>query len=160
MKKYDKILPEVIVGLGSLTEYEAGSTSIKKLHILLEDWLGDDLMKCHPVYFVTENLKKGLENKSFNGFQFEDMIVTEDEYFENNFQLDIPLPKFYWMKISGKQDEDDLYISSDDFLMADINFVDYLKKNFRTEFLHVNPEVNKKREEFLEKLLARTKSRE
>jgi len=57
-EKIRKNFPEVIVGLGSLTEYEAGSTSIKKLHILLEDWLGDDLMKCHPVYFVTENKKE------------------------------------------------------------------------------------------------------
>ena len=158
MKKYDKILPEVIVGLGSLTEYEAGSTSIKKLHILLEDWLGDDLMTCHPVYIVTENLKNGLQNQKFKGFEFEDMTVTEDEYFENNFQLDIPLPKFYWMKIVGKEGEDDLYLSK--YLMADIGFVNYLKQNFRTKFLDVNPEINKKQQELLQKLAARAKSRE
>jgi hypothetical protein len=150
MKKYDKILPEVIVGLGIDTVYDEGLKSIKKLHIQLEDWLGDDLMKCHPVYIVTENLKNGLQNQSFKGFLFEDMKVTEGEYFEDNFQLDITLPKFYWMRILGKEGDDDLYISTDKFLMADENFVNYIKENFKTGFLDINPEVDKAQEELLQ----------
>jgi len=114
--KYNKIVPEVIVGLGEHTEYYQDLKSIKKLHIDLEDWLGDDLMKCHPAYIVTENLKNGLQSHKFNGFQFDDIEVTKGEHFEDNFQLDISLPKFYWMKITGKKDDDDLYISPDKFL--------------------------------------------
>ncbi|WP_299249330.1 hypothetical protein [uncultured Cytophaga sp.] len=160
MKSYNEILPEVIAGLGLNTKYDQGSKLIKKLHIELEDWLGDDLMKCYPVYFVTENLKNGLENQKFKGFQFDEMEVTEGEYFEDNFQLNIALPKFYWMKIVGKENEDDLYISPNKSLMADISFINYVKQNFRTEFLYENLKEDKVREELLEKLLASAKNRD
>ena len=55
MKKYNKIFPEVIVGLGDNIEYyptefiEGQKRLITKFHIKLEDWLGDDLMECFPL---------------------------------------------------------------------------------------------------------------
>ena len=60
---YKIIQPEVIVGLGEKTEFlekEAPFKTITKLHIKLEDWLGDDLMECFPCYIITENLKNEL----------------------------------------------------------------------------------------------------
>ena len=61
--------------------------------------------------------------------------------------------------VDGKKDDDDLYISPDKFLMADENFVDYIKQNFKVNFLDVNPEVDKVQEGLLQKLLARAKNR-
>jgi hypothetical protein len=40
-------------------------------------------------------LKEALENNSFIGFTFAGIEVTEDEYFEDNYQLEKPRPDFF-----------------------------------------------------------------
>ena len=89
MKKYNKLNPEVIVGLGEKTEFlekEPPFTTVTKLHIALEDWLGDDLMECFPCYIVTEELKKYLAQSHFTGFELMEMEVTKAECFNENYQ--------------------------------------------------------------------------
>jgi hypothetical protein len=101
IKEYLIVRPEVIVGIGGNTEYyptefiEGKKRLVTKLHIQLEDWLGDDLMEIYPCYIVTQQLKEALENNSFIGFTFAGIEVTEDEYFEDNYQLEKPRPDFF-----------------------------------------------------------------
>lgn len=61
MKNYKILQPEIIVGIGDNTlflEKDPPFRTIKRLHIELENWLGDDLKECFPCYIITENLKK------------------------------------------------------------------------------------------------------
>lgn len=159
MKTYQTIQPEVIVGLGEKTEFlekEAPFLTVIKLHIQLEDWLGDDLMECHPCYIVTEKLKTGLQTTKFTGFEFSEMIVTKDEYFNDNYQLNKSLPEFYWMKIIGKQDFDDIIIGPEKSLLVGEELLDYLKKNFTLNYMDVKPERNEF-DDLLDQMIAESK---
>ena len=161
-KIYQKIQPEVIAGLGERTEYlekQPPFNTVVKLHIQLEDWLGDDLMECHPCFIVTEELKKGLENSEFNGFEIAEMEVTQDEYFSNNYQLKKPLPKFYWLKIIGKKDADDFYLSEKDYLMSSGELTNFIKENYCHTYLDINKEEDTEQQGLLKKLLERAKQR-
>ena len=104
--KYHIIEPEVIVGLGEKTEFlekEPPFNTVVKLHIQLEDWLGDDLMVNSNCYIVTESLREAVEASDFTGFNIMDLEQTKDEYFDDNYHQEKPLPKFYWMEVIGKK---------------------------------------------------------
>jgi hypothetical protein len=140
--KYKIIVPEIMVDLGDNTVFEESSSPVKKivkLHINLEVWFGDDLLTNSSNYIVTERLKKALEESNFTGFYFDNMKVTEDIYFADNYHLNQPLPKFYWMKINGIENKDDLYISDFDLYISN-KMLEYLRKNFTVNNLDINPE--------------------
>lgn len=128
--KYIKIEPEVIVGLGEDTNIDTSTIPpvVKELHINLEDWLGDDLMENYPVFIVTEPLKSNLETTAYSGYRIEDLKLTFDEYFENNYRLEKEIPKFYWMILSGIKGKDDFYIDSSQVLNVSSQAFSFLKK--------------------------------
>lgn len=142
---YKIVQPEVIVGLGNKTEFGEAAPPFKtvmKLHINLEDWLGDDLMECHPCYIITDNLKRGLENTDFSGFTFDRLELDRDEYFSDNYRLKKPLPLFHWLKITGKVNVDDVYIGEGKSLFCSDKFIKYLKENFTVNYLTIDPQKN------------------
>lgn len=159
MKDYKKIQPEVIVGLGDNTEFVEKAPPFKtviKLHINLEDWLGDDLMECYPCYIITENLKKLLEDNSFKGFEIQDMSVSLDENFENNYQQGKPLPEFYQLKITGRRNNDDLFLDEDKNLNISGTFLDFLQSNVDLKYLDIEPERNDF-DDLLDQMIAESK---
>lgn len=161
MKKYHIIQPEVIVGLGEKTEFlekEPPFLTVIKLHIKLEDWLGDDLMECYPCYIVTEQLKTGLLETEFTGFEFSEMTKTKGEYFNDNYQLKKSLPELYWMKIIGKQDIDDIIIGPEKSLLVDEDLLNYLKNNFTLKYMDINPERNEF-DNLLDQMIAESKKK-
>lgn len=159
MKDYKKIQPEVIVGLGDNTEFLEKAAPFKtviKLHINLEDWLGDDLMECYPCYIITENLKKLLEDNSFKGFEIQDMNVSLDENFENNYQQSKPLPEFYRLKITGLRNNDDLFLDEERNLNISGAFLDFLESNVDLKHLEIEPERNDF-DDLLDQMIAESK---
>lgn len=145
MKKYQAVQPEVVVGLGKRTEFlekEPPFKTVATLHLLLEDWLGDDLMECYPCYIATEELKTNLENTEFTGFEFVHMIVTIDDNFKENYQLDKPLPNFYQMKIVGVEGRYDIFIGESNVLSIENQFLNYLQKTSTTNYLDISPSRN------------------
>jgi hypothetical protein len=145
MKNYQKIQPEVIVGLGEKTQFlekVPPFRTVINLHIQLEDWLGDDLMECHPCYIVTQSLKEGLESSAFSGFEFSDLEVTKDEYFDNNYQINRPLPKFYWLKVIGVLNRDDMSVDLDSSLSISDELLSFLQRNYTLNKLDKNPQRN------------------
>lgn len=157
MKEYKAICPEIITGLGEKTTYLETNPpflTITKLHIELEDWLGDDLMLNSNCYIVTQRLKEALEEEVFTGFEFAEMEVTKSKYFSNNYQLNKALPPFYWMKILGKKDNDDIYMDNLD-LNISVPFLDFLKKNFQTQYLEIDPIYDKETDDFIMSLILR-----
>lgn len=88
--KYIKVEPEVIVGMGEHTVIDNSiyPPKVQKLHINLKDWMGDDIMENFPVYIITERLTKGLQATDFKGFKINNLELTTDEYFFENYQLE------------------------------------------------------------------------
>jgi hypothetical protein len=129
INNYHFIDPDVLVGLGDETVFGINNEEVLSLHMNIEDWLGDDLLTCHPVFIVTEQLKTKLEKTNLSGFSFADMKQSFDEYFNDNFQLKTPVPNFYWLKINGQEDKDDFFISKDKNLMISETCLKFLKEN-------------------------------
>jgi hypothetical protein len=141
-KEYLIVQPEVISGIGeNTTGNNLGSQDqITNLHIEMEDWLGDDLMECFPCYIVTENFKKIFSEKKNSGYIFDDLEITFGEYFEDNFQLEVDLPKFYWLKITGIKNDSDVFIDEKLKLNVSNQFLDILKKEVSIKHLEINPQ--------------------
>ena len=140
MINYKKVLPETLLDIGDNTVFDdpdSAKKSIVKLHINLENWLGDDLLWNFPEAIVTEKLRQSLEGSSFSGFYFAEMEVTFDTYFEDNYQLDIPIPKFYWMKVNGVENVDDVFIKDYELYLSERIF-DFLSKKHSIKNLTVN----------------------
>jgi hypothetical protein len=142
---YKIIQPEVIVGLGEKTEFlekEAPFKTITKLHIKLEDWLGDDLMECFPCYIITENLKNELIINNFSGYKIKDLEITMSEYFFNNYTLQKPIPKFYWLIIDGIEDKTDIYLGKEKKLFCNDRLINLITSKFNIKYLDINPQRN------------------
>jgi hypothetical protein len=156
---YKVIQPEVIVGLGIDTEFVekiAPFKRVKQLHLQIEDWLGDDLMECHPCYIITENLKNALQKTNFSGFSVEQLKMTKSEYFSDNHHIEKTLPLFYWLKINGHVDADDIYVGEGGALYCAEPFIDYLKQNFTLNYLEISPQKNEF-DDLLDKMIADSK---
>lgn len=110
-----------------------------------------------PEAFVTENLKKGLELSLFTGYVFENVTLTKDIYFEDNYHLDIPLPRFYWMKVLGEKGKDDLYIDNFE-LYASTRIIKFLKDNYKVNNMEIDPERDKF-DDFIDKLISDGKNK-
>ncbi|MBL7728215.1 MAG: hypothetical protein JNM68_11030 [Dinghuibacter sp.] len=153
------IQPEVIVGLGERTEYAETAPpfkTVKHLHIHLEDWLGDDLMECHPCYIVTEKLKLALLQSAFTGFVIEDMEQDTSEYFFDNYRLAKELPLFYRLVVNGEPGKHDLYVGDGAKLYASKAFISFLEKDFSVKYMEINPERNEF-DDLLDKMIAESK---
>ena len=140
MITYKRVLPEILVSLGDNTVFDdpdSPQKNIVKLHMNLENWLGDDLLWSFPEVIVTEKLRHSLKENKFSGFYFTEIEVTFDTYFEDNYHLDIPIPNFYWMKVNGKEDVDDIFIKKSQLYLSEKLF-DFLSKNFSINNLKVN----------------------
>lgn len=146
MKKFHFIEPEVIVGIGENTilDNNYNPPKVDQLNLEIEDWLGNDLMESYPCFIITESLKEGLEKSKFTGYDsIEEIEVKKAEYFENNYQLDKEVPKFYWLKVNGISSKDDFSISNDNalklhkILISDA-VLEFLRKDFKIDMSNVN----------------------
>jgi hypothetical protein len=154
---YKVIQPEVIVGLGAKTVFAEATPPFKavvKLHIELEDWLGDDLMECHPCYIITEHLKDKLSQSDITGYTIETMLLTKNEYFANNYRIEKKLPAFYWLKVTGMPAKgDDMYIGEGKTLFVSDKLIDFLRKEATIKYMEIDPKRNEF-DDLLDKMIA------
>lgn len=78
-------------------------------------------------------MKYKLANTSLSGFEFAEFKQSFDQYFVDNFQLKIEVPNFYWIKIIGKENENDFFINNDKNLMVSAACLKFLKENANIE---------------------------
>jgi hypothetical protein len=113
-----RLRPEVPGGFGELTVMD-NSTSpprIDRLHIEIEDWLGDDLLECFPIFMVTERLAEALSRSGLTGFEIGEVTLTKSGLYED-MHPDLPLPNLRWLKV-GRGEESDLALGSANCLEA------------------------------------------
>ena len=116
MFKY--IEPEVAGGLGVETEMDfTAAPSVVYLHYEFQGWLGNDILECYPCFIVTDALKEAILKATLTGVDFHFVKVTTSYEFRQLYP-DRVLPGFNWMKISGKEGEDDFSLSSEFVLIV------------------------------------------
>lgn len=120
--KYFLIKLEVPAGIGknSILERIPGQAlKAVKLHLVIEDWLGSDLMKTSSVFYVTEKSKKRLVNSNLTGIEgFEEMEVSKSENFLELYP-NKKLPRFLWFKINGEPRVDDFGVEKGKLIVSD-----------------------------------------
>jgi hypothetical protein len=91
------VIPQSIAQLGSNTIYDKSTTpwKILKLHVKVDVWSSDDLLKTSPCYFVTERLRSGLIDQSFTGFEIGPKLETELSNTFKNVYTYKDIPEFY-----------------------------------------------------------------
>jgi len=129
MKKY-KIEPEVAGGLGhnTLGNFDIHPPQISHLDYEFDDWLGDELIERFPVFIVSENLAKSLQNSDLTGFEIANCEVSKAGIFEDLHPGGLDLPTFFWLKINGNNENDDFLISPDFYLTVSEHALNLLKK--------------------------------
>jgi len=122
--------PEVAGGLGDSTVMDTSihPPVVHELEYKFEDWLGDELLESFPCFIVTESLAEKISANKISGFSLDKVsISTSEEFYE--LQPDVSLPKFLWLKITGKAGVDDLGISDDFRLVVSERFKNLLESS-------------------------------
>jgi len=119
---YYYIEPEVSGGIGrnSIIDASRHPPIVKKLHFEFDGWLGDDLIESFPCFIVSENLKIEIDKKRLTGFIFDEVEITISDTF-SELHKNKKLPKFYWLKVTGKAGCQDFGIADDFRLVVSAN---------------------------------------
>lgn len=111
--KYFYVEPEVAGGLGpnTLMDRSAHPPIVKHLHYQFDGWLGDALVESFPVFVLTEEGAKKLQEAGATGIQFADAETTASTQFLE-MHPGRKLPRFIWLQIVGKPGGDDFGIAA------------------------------------------------
>ena len=119
--KYYTLKPEVPGDLDDNTPIKPSSEGpyaqyVDNLGIRIEGWMGDDLMTIDPCYIVTRVLRDALTISALSGFEIDTVAVSLDKQLLMfpDMAASWPIPKLYWLKITGKAGNDDFGLSPAD----------------------------------------------
>ena len=126
---YYYIEPEVSGGLGNNTVADTSvhPPVVSKLHYQFDGWLGDDLLESFPCYIISEKLKTEIDSEKLSGYQVDQIEISKSDQFEELYP-GIELPRFYWLKVTGKAGENDFGIAEDHRLVVSEKALTVLKK--------------------------------
>lgn len=121
------IEPEVAGGLGAGTvmDRSAHPPRVDVLEYEFAGWLGDELLEAFPCYVVTDRLAGLLEQSPVTGYSLAELTVTTTDDFAEHLQG--TLPRFRWLRVTGKKGFDDLWIGEDLVLRATPAALDVLR---------------------------------
>jgi hypothetical protein len=128
MKKYYELDLAAPGGPGERSVAEAGDHPkvFYSLHVILESWLGDELVHCYPCFLVSEELGAKLEGAGLTGFELADVEVEKDRQFDLVYG-DEQLPVFRWLKITGTPGKDDFFLNGQYWLVASEEALDIIE---------------------------------
>jgi hypothetical protein len=111
---YFRLYPEVPGELGPHTVMDSSvhPPRVEKLHLILADWLGDDLLTVFPVYIVTVTQGAKLQADDLSGFSLNDIEVTLSVEAEEIFAGQ-SLPTFQWLHVTGQVGTDDFGLTNE-----------------------------------------------
>ena len=127
---YYVIEPEVAGGLGGNTviDQSVHPPKIARLHYNFEGWLGDVLLESFPCFIATEGVVQELVSMRSTGVSFGDVEITKTKQFEEIYP-GRQLPKFRWLKVSGKPGVDDFGMTHDFRLVVSQRVLDLLESH-------------------------------
>jgi hypothetical protein len=114
MASYFLLEPEVAGELGPDTESDTKTypPRVSRLHYEFTGWLGDDILESFPCYSISERCADALICGGFSGYELDKANVTASATFRELYG-DRPLPRFFWLKISGRAGVDDFWLAPD-----------------------------------------------
>jgi|ERR1051325_6709439 hypothetical protein len=127
--KYYMLEPEVAGGFGPnaiLDNPSARPPQVSHFHYEFDVWLGDPLLEAVACFIVTESLKQKIAALQPTGVAFGVVEVSKSGEFEDLYP-DRNLPKFAWLKVTGKAGEDDFGLSSNHCLVVSQRILDVLR---------------------------------
>jgi hypothetical protein len=77
---------------------------VTRLHVLLEGWLGDDLLETFPAFVVTVEAGRRLTEAGLSGFELDDVEVERTASFGD----DRDVPELWWPRVTGSARRDDI----------------------------------------------------
>ncbi len=127
--EYFELEPEVAGELGEKTIIDTTTHPpiVGKLEFIFTGWLGDDIIECFPVFLVSERLKKLLQTTSLSGFTIEECDINISEKMRELKPSTNP-GQFFWLKVYGKSNLEDFFISSDNMLIVSSKALEILNQ--------------------------------
>ncbi len=143
--KHFVLEPEVAGQLGEHTVMDRSThpPKIEKLHFIFDGWLGDDIVATFPSFLVSKNLYKLLKESELKGFEFGTCLIS-CSYTFNELLKDTKLPQFYWLKITGRDENADFRLNSKNYLTLSERALNLLKKTKieHSEIYDINKSAN------------------
>lgn len=129
------IEPEVSGQLGDNTNMDVSihPPKVERLHFVFYGWLGDDLLECFPIFLITEKLKNELVVSDLSGYEIKDCEIEESDEFK--LLQNIKLPNFFWLSITGNEN-DDFSITSKKLKVSDKAFLVLSKYNLQNALIY------------------------
>lgn len=91
-----------------------------------DTWLGDDVVRAHPLLLVTTGLKEALLGLSqATGFSLIEAKATRSAFFERH-DPDRQLPTFWSVEVEGRPGVDDLGLRKDGSVIASARVVEVM----------------------------------
>ncbi|WP_164772405.1 hypothetical protein, partial [Mesorhizobium sp. M2C.T.Ca.TU.002.02.1.1] len=100
---------------------------VRKLHYVIDVWIGDVLITSFPCYLVTKEAERELLTIGVSGATFADVEVTASELFRR-LQPKTKLPSFVWMKIKGQPGHDDFGMAPNHELVVSERALDVFER--------------------------------
>ena|ERR1700722_9071557 len=127
--RFYTLKPEVAGGLGddTIINTTVHPPAVKKLHYEIDNWQGDDLLESFPCFIGTQRLRVATESAELTGVAFANVLVTMTDAFKELHQ-NKPLPRFWWLRITGRPGRDDLGLAADCRLVVSDRTIAVLEK--------------------------------
>lgn len=125
-----KIKPECPAQMGKETKFDKNFTpwKITKLHLVFDVWMGGDLLKESPCFYVTERFLDKINIEEISGLKsIKSAKVTSSETFKNLYP-NRTLPNCFQLEIDGSPGVDDIGITAPSQLIISEKFLHLLKK--------------------------------
>ncbi|GAB3566750.1 hypothetical protein GCM10027405_26270 [Arthrobacter alkaliphilus] len=114
--KYYRVEPAVDGSLGEMAEFVRGSENrmLVTFHMVLHDWLGDDLVTTTPGFAVTRALADRLQKSGLTGFDLKDMHLSISPQGTELMRFgDAEVPDLVWLDPVGRFGEGDFFMDRD-----------------------------------------------
>lgn len=129
--RYFSLEPEAPGGMDDECkgDFSARIPTIDELVMYFDDWLGDDLLTCHPAFFVTAQMASRLRASSMTGYTLAPMRVKRSELFEDLHENgSLELPEFVWLQVRGDPGVDDFGLTERTVLVVSDRALSILQK--------------------------------
>ncbi|MCP3797965.1 hypothetical protein NLX83_01710 [Allokutzneria sp. A3M-2-11 16] len=115
---YYIVQPEVAGDFGDNTvlDFSVEPAVVTRLEYRFSDWLGDAILECTPCFIVTEALASAITDAGLTGVEFDELEVSLSP--EGEELIEEPLPRWKWLRFTGKAHQEDLGVDEDFMLVA------------------------------------------
>ena len=130
--KYYELEPEVAGGFGegSIVDSSVHPPIVKRLHILFDGWLGDQLLETFPCFVVTRELASEIRKKTLSGYDLDDVEVEKSDQFKDLYG-ERSLPDFCWLKVCGEPGNSDFGINDKFTLIVSERALDLIRTGLK-----------------------------